>query len=246
MPNRLPKGVKQLIRKVLNNLHLDLTRNLKYDRLTQAIMQLHLKPDSNCIDIGCHEGEMLEMMLRYAPNGQHYAFEPIPEMFQILKQKYGNLVRVYPYALSSESGMTTFHHVKNAPAYSGIIQRDYKTNSPDIDVIQVKMEKLDNILPLNHRIDFIKLDMEGAELHVLKGAIDAIIRNKPLILFEFGLGASNHYGTQPEDIWDILSNQCAMRIFTLEGYLNNQLPLTLEKLKECYLNNTEYYFVSSK
>ena len=77
---------KNAIRSLLNLLHLDLTKNLEYDRLTKAIMKQEIRPSSNCIDIGCHKGEMLEILLRLAPSGQHYAFEPLPFMFKDLKK----------------------------------------------------------------------------------------------------------------------------------------------------------------
>ncbi|MBX7051251.1 MAG: FkbM family methyltransferase [Flavobacteriales bacterium] len=241
----MSKGAKQVIRKILNGLHLDLTRNLKYDRLTLAIMKRELKSGSNCIDIGCHEGEMLEYILQFAPQGVHFAFEPIPAMFDALERKFGKQVTVYPYALSSSRGETTFHHVRNAPAYSGIRKRDYATDQPDVQLIQVKMERLDDLIEANQKIDFIKLDVEGAEYLVLQGARETIRRCKPLILFEFGLGASNHYDTTPLDMWKLLVDDCKLRIFTLEAFIKHDTALTLQQLQTCYQSNAEYYFVAS-
>ena len=51
-------NIKNIIRGALNLLHIDLTKNLEYDRLTNAIMKKVLKVDSNCVDVGCHKGEI--------------------------------------------------------------------------------------------------------------------------------------------------------------------------------------------
>ena len=78
---------KDLIRKILKILHFDLTKNQQYDRATQQIMKRVIRSNSNCIDVGCHKGEMLDLMLKYAPKGNHFAFEPIPDYYKQLKQK---------------------------------------------------------------------------------------------------------------------------------------------------------------
>ena len=116
--------IKDTLREVLISLQLDLTKNLKYDRLTRAILKKSLKDNDNCIDVDCHKGEILDLMLAHAPNGKHYAFEPIPSLFDALKKKYSHKAEVFPYALSDKSGETTFQLVKNAPAYSGIKEDD--------------------------------------------------------------------------------------------------------------------------
>ena len=94
--------IKKIIRDTLNVLHLDLTKNLKYDRLTKIILKRELKPNSNCIDIGCHKGEILEMMLRYSENGSHFCFEPLPYLYKKLVNKNG-LLMLSPLASSHNS-----------------------------------------------------------------------------------------------------------------------------------------------
>ena len=84
-------GLKNAIRLSLNFLHLDLTKNLEYDRLTKSIMKREIKVDSNCIDVGCHKGEILENILKYSPKGTHFGFEPIPMLFKQLKKKYNSI-----------------------------------------------------------------------------------------------------------------------------------------------------------
>jgi len=227
-------------------LHLDLTKNLEYDRLTIKIMSQTIQPKSNCVDVGCHKGEILDIILKLAPNGNHYAFEPIPIFFEHLKHKYSSHVSVYPYALADKEEYTTFQFVKNAPAYSGIKKRKYDVENPDIEEINVELKKLDEIIPADVAIDFIKIDVEGAELGVLQGAKNILIKNKPVIIFEFGLGASDFYNTKPVDIYNLLVDEIGLQIYTLKGWLANDKGLSLTELKNLFNANKEYYFIADK
>lgn len=237
---------KNFLRETLNFLHLDLTKNLEYDRLTKVVMKKTISTSSNCIDIGCHKGEILDIMLKLSPEGKHTGFEPIPYLFDNLKKKYNNRASILPYALSDNNGTTTFQLVKNAPAYSGIKQRSYNIDNPDIEEIEVELKKLDDIIPADQKVDFIKIDVEGAELGVLKGSKELLIRNKPLIVFEFGLGASEYYETTPADIFDFICNVIGHRIYTLKSFLKGGSPLSLDQFDDIFNTNKEYYFVASK
>jgi len=208
-------------------------------------MQKVLCKTSSAIDIGCHKGEILDEILRFAPDGKHFAFEPLPDLFDFLKLKYeGKQVFLSPVALFDKKGTTDFNHVVNAPAYSGIRKRNY--DMPDVKINQLKVETdlLDNIIPENQRIDFIKIDVEGAEFAVLKGGIKTIQRNKPFIIFEFGLGAADFYGSNPTELFSFLSDSCGLCIATLKGFLNQEKCITLQRFSEHFINKTEYYFIA--
>jgi FkbM family methyltransferase len=238
--------IKNTIRLLLNFLHLDLTQNLKYDRLTKLIMKKVIKNSSNCIDVGCHKGEILDDILKYAPNGKHFGFEPIPPMFNKLVENYKNKATILPYALSDKNGESTFQFVKNAPAYSGIIKRKYEVENAEIDEIKVELKKLDEVIPTDLSIDFIKIDVEGGEFDVLKGAIDLLKRNKPFVVFEFGLGASDFYGTKPEEIFNLLNKEIGLKISNLDSFIKDKPALEIEEFKTLYNTNKEYYFIAHK
>ena len=236
--------MKELLRKVLWTFHLDLTRNLKYDRLTWRTMKKILHKDSNCVDVGCHKGEILDWMLELSPNGTHYGFEPIPEFFESLKSKYANRAIISQTALSNEVGTASFNYVKNAPAYSGFEKRSYAIDEPDIERIEVKKNTIDSELPPDLKVSLIKIDVEGAEFQVLEGAIRTIINSKPHILFEFGLGAADHYGTKPNDLFDLLQRS-DMHIYTLKSFLSDSAPLSKSNFNSLYESNAEYYFIAA-
>lgn len=239
--------IKKIIKYILFLLHIDITKNQQYDRQTFKIMRKVLRKDSNCIDVGCHKGEMLVTMLKLSPDGQHYAFEPIPYFYKKLLDKFKNSkVHISSIALSDNKGTTTFNFVKNAPAFSGLKQRNYLVKNPEIEIISVDIDKLDNIVPIDQKIDFIKIDVEGAEYSVMQGAVQTIKRCKPIVIFEFGSGASDSYSITPEMVYNFLCIDCQIQISTLKGWLNHANPLDLDKLKEYFENGKEYYFIAHK
>jgi len=237
--------MKGTIRAGLHLLHLDLTKNLEYDRLTKKVIKKAVQQNFNTIDVGCHKGEILDELLKCSPNGKHFGFEPIPDLYKKLKTKYKSKAQIYPYALSDKEGKTIFNFVKNAPAYSGIKKRDYAIENPDIEKIEVDLKMLDNVIPPELKIHLIKIDVEGAELAVLMGAKKLIKKNKPVVIFECGLGASEYYNTTPELVFDFFQKEVAMNLFTLKDWLKGKMSLNKENFINLYNKNKEYYFIAN-
>lgn len=235
---------KDIARKTLNFLHLDLTKNLEYDRLTKKIIKCVVHKNSNCIDVGCHKGEILDEIISSAPSANHFAFEPIPVFFENLKTKYKNYKNItfFPFALAEKNGTATFNYVKNAPAYSGLNKREYAHKQPDIQEINVEIKRLDDLIDEKLKVDFIKIDVEGAELGVLMGAKRIIENNKPIIIFESGIGASDYYGTSPENMFDFFEKEVNMKVSLLKGFLENK-SLNRQEFIDVYNRREEYSFV---
>ena len=62
----------------------------------------------------------------------------------------------------------------------------------------------------------MKIDVEGAELLVMRGAAETLGRHKPFVIFEHGIGGADLYGSKPGEVFDLLSD-AGLRIFDLEG-----------------------------
>jgi FkbM family methyltransferase len=236
--------IKDIVRKILIRLPFPLTENIKTDQQTNKLLSQILKPDSNCIDVGCHKGEIMDEIIKNASKGQHFGFEPIPYLFNNLQTKYQNKkVTIYPFALSNIEGKSQFNLVTTNPAYSGLIKRNYDRPEEDTS-IDVEVKLLDNLIDPALKIDFIKIDTEGAELLVLEGARSIMMKWKPTVLFEFGLGASDVYGTTPKDIFQYFDSN-GLSIYTLKNSLNeNKSKLTLEEFDKIYHSKLEYIFVA--
>lgn len=168
-------------------------------RLQKVIPKLISKA-ANCVDVGAHRGSFLDIFLKYAPDGNHYAFEPIPELYESLKERY-TTVKIFPLALSDKKEEVTFSKVMNNLAWSGLKPQEYPWTA-DIENIHLQSDLMDNVIPGEQEIDFIKIDVEGAEFNVLTGAKNLIFNRQPTILFEHALIHNRQYNVTPEDVYD--------------------------------------------
>ncbi len=239
-------NLKIILKKILTFLHIDATKNMQYDRLTRKVLKTVLRRDSNCIDIGSHRGEVLEMFLEYACEGKHFAFEPLPILYTELTAKFTPKAIISSLALSDIKGETNFKYVKNAPAYSGLQTRKYDIRHPVVEDITVHVSTLDDVIPEDLRLDLVKIDVEGAEFHVLKGGRSLLKKWKPLIIFECGLGASDYYKTDPGTLFDFICGELDMKLYTLPAYANGKEVLSHGQFIDIYRSNSEYYFVAAK
>ncbi len=236
--------MKKIIKKFARQLPFALTKNIRYDKLTHEVIKKVCTSETNCVDVGCHKGEILDLMIAVAPNGKHYGFEPIPELYGNLREKYKKAnCTISDIALSNKSGIISFNYVMSNPSYSGIKKRNYdRANEKDM-MIDVRTERLDDIISENYSVGLMKIDVEGAELLVLEGAEKTITRSKPVIIFEFGLGASDVYGSDPKSLWKFLTDK-NYNISLLENWLNDKTVFTLKDLEEEYYNKTNHYFIA--
>lgn len=244
MPYSGSTPMKKFLKKIASSLPFALTKNIKYDQLTQQVIKKVCKEATNCIDVGCHKGEILDLMIEAAPKGKHFGFEPIPELYSNLKTKYKNTgCTISKIALSNKSGMTSFNYVLTNPSYSGIKKRNYDRVNEKDTKIDVQTEKLDVVVGDSYNTGLIKIDVEGAEMLVLEGAVKTIARCKPFIIFEFGLGASDVYGTEPKELFEFFS-KLNYKLGLLDHWLENQHSLTLKDLEEEYFNKSNHYFIA--
>jgi FkbM family methyltransferase len=200
-------------------------RSTPDNALAVEIMSRVLRPRSNCVDIGCSYGDALFQMIRFAPWGRHVAFEPLPHVAAMLRDKYPGFA-IHQVALSDVEGESEFQHVVGDSGYSGLRRRTYPSPDLRIDTIRVRTARLDDLLPPDLRIDFVKIDVEGAEMQVFRGARRTLGRWRPVVLFEHGLGGAEHYGTTPEMVYDFLTGECGLRISTLRGWLDGAAALS--------------------
>lgn len=193
---------------------------LDEERLTLLLSAI-LAPTSNCVDVGAHVGSFLEDILRLAPSGTHVAFEPLPNLAAELRRRFPS-VAVEAVALSDASGERTFAHVVAEPAVSGFSARSI---SGAVEILTVKTCTLDGGLPPDYEPDLIKIDVEGAELAVLRGAAGTIERYRPFVVFEHGKAAREHYGTDSGDLFGFLE-EYGYSLMDMDGrrYRRSEFP----------------------
>jgi FkbM family methyltransferase len=236
--------MKNIIKPFLKRIPIAFTKNQRYDAQTIKVLRKVCNTDSNCVDVGCHKGEMLDKILQFSPNGKHFCFEPIPDLYtHLIEKHYPPNCYFYQTALSYEKGTTSFNYVTSNPSYSGILRRRYDRPNEEDTLITVETDLLDNIIPYNLKIDFIKIDVEGAEILVLKGAEQTIKKWRPIVVFEHGLGGSDVYGTTPTQIYEFFK-QCDMHISLMSLWLSGKPPLSIEEFETQFYQAKNYYFIA--
>jgi len=112
-----------------------------------------------------------ETYLQLYKNCKLYIFEPVPEFFDVIKQKYGSNPRcdLYNIAITNTVGEIDFYRTSQ-PGSDSIYPVIENNNSgysfKSVFKIKVKSDKLKNIIKEN--IDLLQIDVQGAELEVLK------------------------------------------------------------------------------
>ena len=148
----------------------------------QLVGQL-MKDSGAMVDVGANTGIYSAMALQR--RRWVAAFEPVPEEAARLHRMIGTRGVVHQVALSDRCGKAILHvpYAKDAGAVTtrSSLEADLDTDLPHRD-IEVKIATLDSFgLP---EIAFIKIDVEGHELSVLRGAVETINRSRPNLLVE--------------------------------------------------------------
>lgn len=223
-----------------------LGRSIHDDRMTELVMARALSSTATCIDVGCHGGVLLRQMMSYARNGTFLAFEPLPELYRGLVTQFRDpRVRVFDLALGDREGSSTFNHVVTNPGYSGLRERRYDRPNEQVETISVQVDRLDAVVARADvtRVDFIKIDVEGAEHLVLRGAEQTLREHKPVVVFEHGLGAADVYGSGPDIIYGIFE-QCGMHVSLLADWLAGRAALDRTEFRRQYDEGINCYFVA--
>lgn len=198
---------------------------MDFESMVQSVYESLLRPGMGAIDVGAHVGRHgLEMVRCVAPLGQVKMFEPIPDLFTSLSARVNadegirRCAEVFPFALSDESGDTEFCIAVDAPGYSGIRERHYDVPTR-VQRINVPMKRLDEVAGEMTRVDYIKIDTEGAEWNVIKGAVRTIERHRPIITFEFGQNSYGCFDVNPLDVHKFFTE----RFFSIMDVLGRRL-----------------------
>lgn len=220
-------------------------KNYFYDRQTVAVMRRVLRPGSSGVDVGAHEGMVLRELLRLSPEGHHVAYEPLPYLFDQLETEYGGLqtVTVLPYALGDAPGSSSFSHIVSDPGMSGLRRRRDVPDDARVETIEVAVERLDDTLPAGVCPRFVKIDVEGAELLVLKGAARTLGDYHPYVVFEHGRAALECYDVLPCDAFDLLDG-FGLRVSLLASWLRGKAPLTRQAFMREVASDRNFYFLA--
>lgn len=215
----------------------------KYDRQMLQLMKRVMSRHSVGVDVGCYRGEVLREMIKLSPNGSHFAIEPVPQNYQFIARKFGT-ASVFNIALSDYTGEATFYHVVDRSALSGLQRVAYPDEKQEVNEIKVKVDCLDNVIPDNVRIDFLKIDVEGGELLVLRGGRKVIKASRPVIVFEHGWKRAAVYNNTPEQMYELLTAEFGLNVSILDRWLDEQGPFSEDEFYRHVYDGLNFCFVA--
>jgi FkbM family methyltransferase len=176
---------------------------------TQVIRRIAEKMDT-MLDIGANIGWYSLMASKLNSRAIIHSFEPIPATFRRLIHNFSlnasEHLHSYNYGFSDEPGSFPFYFYPEGgvnASMQNLAGRD------DVSVIDCELRTLDSVLewlPSNNRIDFVKCDVEGNELFVLKGGLQLLGNHKPILLCELLRKWSASFGYHPNEAVDLLQS----------------------------------------
>lgn len=197
-----------------------------------AIMLKLIGPGQLVVDIGTHFGyEALLASRLVGENGRVVCFEPIPATFKLAaKNLQRPNVQMYNHAVGAANGTVK---MQNKPivesAFNGI-----STDLTEADLIDIPLVTLDSVLAGRDRpVNFIKCDVEGFEMEVLKGSTNILKEDKPILALEADMPSPTDNSTKRAD---------EIAAFLLPyGYRGYTFDLTGSTLKIGALNSFKVY-----
>jgi FkbM family methyltransferase len=190
-------------------------------------------------DVGANRGQYLQGLISvFGSKADIYSFEPSSSGFTELQQYKSKSVHPYQLALSDQPGELTLNFDNEGSVFASVHNQDEAVIQKSLTKHEViTATTIDDFCRENniHTIEFLKIDVEGHELSVLKGASNLLKEGRiKYIQFEFG-PSSMAARTYMRDFYKILPNYDIYRI------LNDGLqPMKYDVMKEIFL--TSNYF----
>jgi FkbM family methyltransferase len=166
--------------------------------------QRFINPAFHIVDVGANQGIYTLSISRQASTGKVFAFEPDPRLFATLKnnieRNHVQNVFLFNAAAASRPSKLLLRPGSLNRGDNRIVQ----SADGSTDAIEVTAVTLDSVIP-DHRVDLMKIDVQGFEFDVLQGAVQIIQANPALlILFEFWPHGLRLSGASPEELLKLL------------------------------------------
>ena len=189
-----------------------------YEKPILSMIFKLIKPNFTIFDIGTNIGWYTLNIAKIFPDAKIFSFEPIPLIFGELKANLDlngfKNVEIHNFGFSDREDKLTFYVNPEETVSASLKNISESTN---IQEIACFVKRLDDFVVAHdvENLDFIKCDVEGAELLVFKGGLKAIKQYQPIIFAEMLRKWSAKFNYHPNDIIKLLS-QAGYRCFTVQ------------------------------
>lgn len=201
------------------------------------IIKKIVKPGMTAVDIGANFGYFsLLLSGLVGESGKVFAFEPDSSAFKLLSRniKENGIKNVFLVnkALSNKVGSAKLYLDKDNQGEMSLSLNNVDKPRGYISVETITLDSY--FVYLNERVDFIKMDVQGAEGMVIDGAKEILSKHKPKILFEFWPWGLNSLGFNPEKLLtDLINNGYKIKEVkeVLDEYGISNIPKTSSNRK---------------
>lgn len=229
-------------------------RDQRSERLFLKRLSQILPQEAMILDVGANVGDYARMVRRYFPNARLLAFEPHPENFQRLTRVAGTEgFEAINVACGEKSGTDTLYDYpegqgsRHASLFREAIEETHHARSKgQSQAIDIELVTIDSILRQRNIdvVDLLKIDVEGHEMSVLRGAEEFLASGRIRII-QFEFTELNIYARVFfRDIKQFLANYKIFRILYDGSLLDvtDSMPLYVElffyqNLVAIHLNN---------
>jgi FkbM family methyltransferase len=172
-----------------------------------------VRPGDVVIDIGADYGDLTMLFADLTgKRGQVHAFEPVPTNFQGLSENIRQFptyhgVHLNQAAVGDVKQKTTILYPRDNHSQAALIRHSdgsWKDAGDQVKSFEVEMIRLDDYAANLNRVDFIKCDVEGAELLVLRGAESTLRRCRPIICLEIDERWLKAFGWSSAEVFQFL------------------------------------------
>lgn len=213
-----------------------------YEKLDSDIIFGLIEPGFNVLDIGANIGWYSLNIARLHASIRVWSFEPIPMTFLNLKKNIEingmSNIKLHNFGFSNEEKTLNFYLQPGASVSASLANI---TDDKNVTEISCNVKRLDNfIVETGLNMDFIKCDVEGAELFVYEGGVESIRRDKPIIFTEMLRKWSAKFHYNPNQIISLLVGM-GYRCFTARENHLAEIPIIGENTTE-----TNFFFLHSE
>lgn len=174
------------------------------DASVHGLMDL-CKPGANVIDVGTNVGWTLLHLAKLSGTGTVFGFEPDPYNYNQCRENIGlntlKNIRLFPVGLSDVTAQLTME-VRVASNRGG---NRINTSSDGHKVDVVRLDDFEAVKSVN-TIDLIKIDVEGYEMNVLKGAARLLQQHHPVLFIELDDNNLKDQGHSAKELIEFLNN----------------------------------------